>query len=106
MNNYISSVKLTTPISKDSYLADLPILRHLSAFGELNFSHAVTFLVGENGSGKSTLLEAIAVAYGFNPEGGTKNVNFSTRSTHSELHRHITLSAIPHSPDDPAGSNT
>jgi predicted ATPase len=32
----------------------------------------VTFFVGENGSGKSTLLEAIAVASGFNPEGGTK----------------------------------
>lgn len=94
MKNYIASVKLTTPISNDSYLAELPILRYLSTFGELNFSHAVTFLVGENGSGKSTLLEAIAVAYGFNPEGGTKNVNFSSRSTHSELHRHLTLSKL------------
>ena len=32
--------------------------------------------VGENGSGKSTLLEALAVAHGFNPEGGTKNYVF------------------------------
>ena len=41
--------------------------------------------MGENGSGKSTLLEAIAIAYGFNPEGGTRNYHFSTRDTHSEL---------------------
>ena len=26
-------------------------------------------IIGKNGSGKSTLLEAIAIAYGFNPEG-------------------------------------
>ena len=30
-------------------------------------------------------LEAIAVAYGFNPEGGTKNYSFSTYDSHSEL---------------------
>jgi len=47
--------------------------------------------VGENGSGKSTLLEAIAVAWGFNPEGGTKNYNFSTYDSHSDLHDAIRL---------------
>jgi predicted ATPase len=41
----------------------------------------VTFLIGENGSGKSTLLEAIAVARGFNAEGGTKNFRFNTALT-------------------------
>lgn len=45
----------------------------------------VTFFVGENGSGKSTLLEGIAVALGYNAEGGTKNFNFSTRSSESSL---------------------
>ncbi len=30
-------------------------------------------------------LEAIAIAYGFNPEGGTKNYSFSTYDSHSEL---------------------
>ena len=34
-------------------------------------------IVGTSGSGKSTLLEAIAIAHGFNPEGGTKNYVFS-----------------------------
>ena len=48
--------------------------------------------VGENGSGKSTMLEAIAVNYGFNPEGGTKNYSFSTYDSHSELCDAIKLS--------------
>lgn len=51
----------------------------------------ITLFVGENGSGKSTLLEAIAVAHGFNPEGGTKNYCFSTHDTHSELCNAITI---------------
>jgi len=45
----------------------------------------VTYFVGENGSGKSTLLEGIATAWGLNPEGGTRNFNFATRTSHSEL---------------------
>ena len=57
-------------IGADSYLRGIPALRDLE---ELAFRAPVTFFVGENGSGKSTLLEAIAVAYGFNPEGGTLN---------------------------------
>ena len=52
----------------------------------------ITFFVGENGSGKSTLLEAIAVAYGFNAEGGTKNYSFSTYNSHSELCEAMTIS--------------
>ncbi len=49
----------------------------------------VTFFVGENGSGKSTLLEALAVSLRFNPEGGSRNFNFGTRQSHSELHQHL-----------------
>ena len=62
-------------IDERSYLRRIPALKGLDS---LSFEHSVTFFVGENGSGKSTLLEAIAVAYGFNPEGGTKNYSFST----------------------------
>lgn len=51
----------------------------------------VTYLIGENGSGKSTILEAIAVASGFNAEGGTKNFRFATRSSESPLHRAVRL---------------
>ena len=53
----------------------LPAVRGLST---LAFHPKVTFLIGENGSGKSTLLEAIAVACGLNPEGGSRNFNFAT----------------------------
>ena len=76
-------------IEKHSYLRNIPAL---SGLDSLEFTHPITFFVGENGSGKSTLLEAIAVAYGFNPEGGTRNYNFSTYDSHSKLHGAIRLS--------------
>lgn len=69
-------------ISEDSYLRKIEAVKDVDT---LEFHKPVTFFVGENGSGKSTLLEAIAVAYGFNPEGGTKNYAFSTYDSHSEL---------------------
>ena len=69
-------------IDQHSYLRNIPAIEGLD---HLKFNKQVTFFVGENGSGKSTLLEAIAIAYGFNPEGGTRNYNFSTRDSHSEL---------------------
>lgn len=69
-------------IDKYSYIRDIEALNGLE---HLEFRKPITFLVGENGSGKSTLLEAIAVGYGFNPEGGTKNYSFSTYDSHSEL---------------------
>lgn len=75
-------------VDRGSYLWEIPALRQLSA---LTFSSNVTFFVGENGTGKSTLLEAIVVAYGFNPEGGTKNYQFSTYDSHSVLHQAITV---------------
>ena len=75
-------------IDADSYLRNIPTIKDLQS---LELSNSVTFFVGENGSGKSTLLEAIAVAWGFNPEGGTKNYNFSTYDSHSDLHDAIRL---------------
>lgn len=68
----------------------LPAVRGLRD-APLVFHPKVTFIVGENGSGKSTLLEAIAVAWGFNPEGGTRNFNFSTEASHSPLHEFLRL---------------
>lgn len=88
---YISGVMLDDGIPADSYLYNLPAVRYLSEKGKLELDSDVTFLVGENGTGKSTLLEGIAVAFGFNPEGGTKNFSFSTNSTHSELYKHLTV---------------
>ncbi len=72
--------------SFDRYPFDLPAVRTLE---RLELHPRVTFFVGENGSGKSTLLEALAVALGFNAEGGSKNFNFGTRASHSELHEYL-----------------
>lgn len=79
-------------IDRDSYLRDIDVLRHLD---HMYFNHSVTFFSGENGSGKSTLLEGIAVAAGFNPEGGTRNYHFSTYDSHSKLYNAITLMRSP-----------
>ncbi len=89
---YIESVYLSSPLPEGSYLRALPAVRALEGREHrLTFDSDVTFFVGENGSGKSTLLEAIAVAYGFNAEGGTRNFSFSTEATHSELCGHLTI---------------
>lgn len=63
----------------------------ISSFSRLEFGEPVTFFIGENGSGKSTLLEALAVALGFNPEGGSRNFRFTTRASHSELHEYLRI---------------
>ncbi|MFK7890664.1 MAG: AAA family ATPase, partial [Granulosicoccus sp.] len=80
-----------------AYPFSLNAFRHLN---RLKLHPKVTFFVGENGSGKSTLLEAIAVASGFNPEGGTKNFGFSTRESHSSLGRYIRCSRGVKKPED------
>ena len=76
-------------IERESYLREIEAIKGLDY---LEFHKNITIFVGENGSGKSTLLEAIAVNYGFNPEGGTKNYSFSTYDSHSELCDAIRLS--------------
>ena len=89
------SVDLTNP--EQEYPFALAAVRALAK--ELAFDPKLTILVCENGSGKSTLFEAIATAYGLNPEGGSRNMTFSTRESHSELHRYLTLVkgvALPH----------
>jgi predicted ATPase len=72
----------------ESYPFCIPAIKKLKT---LKFHPDVTVFVGENGSGKSTLIEGIAVALGFNPEGGTKQSQFTTSRTHSELHNHLRL---------------
>lgn len=81
----------------DQYPFSLNVVRHLT---KLELHPKVTFFVGENGSGKSTLLEAIAVAWGLNPEGGSQNFNFATRKSHSDLHDKLTLNYSPIRPRD------
>jgi len=62
----------------------IPAVRQLLTDG-LDLEPGVTFLVGENGTGKSTLVEAIAVAFGLSPEGGSTGARLTTRATESPL---------------------
>src|SRR6266404_990598 len=91
------SLKREKVSSYGKYPFSLPAVRALDS---LIFHPDVTFIVGENGCGKSTLLEAIAAAWGFNPEGGTVNFRFSTRASHSELHTHLRLVKSTRRPKD------
>jgi predicted ATPase len=76
----------------------LPPVRAL--LHQLDLHPNVTFFIGENGSGKSTLIEAIAVAAGFNAEGGSRNFRFATRSSESQLQACIRLVRGVHRPRD------
>ena len=89
-SNYIRGVELLRDKipSFSDYPFYLPVICGLS---RLELHSKVTYFVGENGTGKSTILEAIATSYGFNPEGGTKNFNFSSMVTHSKLYEYIRL---------------
>lgn len=89
-NQYIRAVELNKEKidSFSRYPFCLDAVKNLSL---LALHPKVTYIVGENGTGKSTILEAIATAFGFNPEGGTQNFNFSTMNTHSDLYKYIKL---------------
>ena len=75
--------------SFETFPFTIPAIANLD---EITFDHPVTFFVGENGAGKSTLMEAIALIWGLNPEGGSRNFNFATRDSHSGLRAYLRLS--------------
>src|SRR5208282_5151133 len=83
------------PIDTSQWPYTIPAIAQIAERG-LEFTDAVTFLVGENGSGKSTLVEVIAEAYGINPRGGRghrqRKVPIKERS---ELGQHIELDLTP-----------
>jgi predicted ATPase len=89
-SQYISRVTLKREgiDSFERYPFSLPAVRSLD---QLDMHPKVTYVAGENGSGKSTLLEAIAVAFGFNAEGGSRHFNFGTRPSHSDLHQYLRI---------------
>lgn len=89
---FLKKISFIGELAGGSYLNDIPAVKYLTQAGEISIDNDVTIFVGENGTGKSTLLEAIAVACGFNPEGGSRNFTFATAETHSELCKHIMVS--------------
>lgn len=76
---------------------NLPVIQRLH---DLILHPNVTFIIGENGLGKSTLLEGIAVALGFNPEGGSLNFNFSSYDSHSDLDEYLQIIKGVNRPED------
>ncbi len=81
------------------YWQKLPFYKALEDGERLEFTSPVTFLVGENGCGKSTLIEAIAVAMGFNAEGGTRNFDFETHNSVSGLCDELELGRVDYEED-------
>lgn len=89
MEHFLREVKFDSEgVDFSRYPFDLPAVRN---FKRLEFNSGVTFIIGENGAGKSTMIEAIAIACGLNPEGGSRSFQFSTRDTHSDLSEHLTV---------------
>ena len=91
------SIKNKDTNNSDEYPFNIPAVANLR---KLSFHPDVTFIIGENGTGKSTIIEAIAIAMGFGPEGGTRNVRFETADTVSELHKHLRISKSFKKPND------
>ncbi|WP_034599261.1 AAA family ATPase [Lacrimispora aerotolerans] len=95
---YIKEVLFRWPEEEScTYYDEIEALKNTD---QLVLNDSVTFFVGENGAGKSTLLEAIAIAYGFNPEGGSLDHSFSSRDTHSSLYKQLLLSKSFHHAKD------
>ncbi len=98
-DSYIQSLELQREKidSFEKYPFNLDVIKHLE---KINFHKNVTFILWENWTWKSTLIEALAIAYWFNPEWGSKNFNFVTQDTHSELFKKIRISKWFSKPDD------
>jgi predicted ATPase len=91
---YVYEMELlrNTEWRSDAYPFNLDAVR---GWDRVKLHPKVTYFVGENGAGKSTLIEALAIAWGFNPEGGSRNFRFGTRESHSPLHKHLRLTRTP-----------
>ncbi len=81
------------PLPRSAWPATLAPVRQLLDDG---FAlDPVTVFVGDNGVGKSTLVEAIAIAFGMGPEGGSTMSGHSTRPSESQLWEHLVLVREP-----------
>ena len=86
---YIKRIINRKPIEERcEYPYNIPPILHMDEF---EFRESVTFITGENGAGKSTFIEALAICAGFNPEGGSPNLNYHTYDSHSSLFNDLKL---------------
>lgn len=87
---YVNRIKLKKEkINSHVYPFNLKCLKN---FDEIKIDTPVTLFYGENGAGKSTLIEAIAIALGLNPEGGSDQMTFSNFDDYSNLYQYLTIS--------------
>ena len=97
--NFIDSISIKWNEVPDTAVYPFNVAS-LSSLTTLQLDAPVTFFCGENGTGKSTLLEAISIALGMNPEGGSRNYLFSVKKTHSELHEYLAIERSLRRPSD------
>jgi predicted ATPase len=90
---YVLSIHVRSDRELD-YSQELAAVRAL-AEEPLPLHPHLTFFIGENASGKSTLIEALAIAANLNVEGGSRATRFTTRPSHSTLHRALALEWAP-----------
>ena len=77
------------PAAAPAWPATIPAVAQLLREG-LELTDCTIF-VGPNGSGKSTIIEAVATAYGLNPEGGSTGAQHRTQASESPLHEWLRL---------------
>ena len=82
---------------EEAWAWQIPAVRQILEEG-WELPAGVTMLVGENGSGKSTVVEAVAMAFGFAPEGGPRNSQHSSRLSESTVWREFYLERTPGTP--------
>lgn len=92
---FVSRLGIDPAAPTAGYPFELPVVAALRARGGLALPAGATFVVGENGSGKSTLIEAVAVALGLNPEGGSRSFRFASRASESALGGYLQLTRRP-----------
>lgn len=97
---FVTHISIDPAVQCESYVEQLPVVRGLRSSSGIDITSRITILVGENGVGKSTLIEALAVNLGFNPEGGTRNFNFATADTHSNLNNALKVLKGIYGPED------
>lgn len=85
---YIRSVHFKDDPPENQFPFTIPAV---AALDNLHFHEDVTFFVGENGSGKSTVMEALAMAFGFSAQGGTKSIMMDDTGGISGLHNFLKL---------------
>lgn len=91
------SARFGADIDLERHPYNVPAVRGMTT---IDFHADVTFFIGENGAGKSTVLEAIALALGFNMEGGTKGVQLNSAQQLAPLAESLKLSRSYKAPRD------